>query len=652
MKRYLSFILIFLLGFVVQDLFSQKKFVFGNITAEQLSNKPYLPDPGADAIILSDIGVATLNYTNGFTVEMERDVRIRIVNSNGFDYADIELPFSSSDKLTWYKASSFNLRNGTITETPVQKKSFILEKSTKYRNLLKFNFPDVHEGTIIEYSYTVELKDEAIYTLTPWVFQTSIPIVYSSLIVAYPEFFSYKTIISGNPRLVNSQITSRNQMFVGLSTKIITYNWFAQNVPSLKEEPYMKSMRDNQTGLTFELASVNFPNTSFEEISPTYATLTTKLLDRDDFGRVLDNSSFLKKKAESLTAGLNDDLSRIRTIHKYVSENIFWNGDEDYTSSSSLRLILNKEKGNSADINMILIGMLRCLNIKADPVILCTRSNGTLNEYSAMLQQFNYLVANVTAGGKSYLIDATNPLRPFDLLPFDCLNGSGRQISEFESKFVELKNSRKTNSFVKLDLSLSGDGIIEGDFVKKSGGYRALNIREKVKLEGEDGYADIIKEKYSEAIISRFSLKNLSQRDSDITENCTIKLEDGVVKAGDKLLFNPYFSFESFDNPFNSPERSFPVDFGYQDEEVFSLSLRIPDIYSIEELPENVTYSLGEKNAEYGFTCSKEENRIFVKSFLRLKKTIFTPAEYSGLRDFFGNMLQSQARLIVLKKKI
>jgi transglutaminase-like putative cysteine protease len=652
MTRLFSFTIIALLSFATQDLFSQFKMNFGNITTEQLSNKPYLPDPGADAIILSDIGIATLNYINGFSVEMERDVRIRIVNSNGFDYADIEIPFSAGDNLSKYRASSFNLRNGEKVETPIPKKSFIIEESTKYRKVLKFNFPDVHEGTVIEYSYIVQMKGESIYTLLPWVFQTSIPIGYSSLIVAYPEFFTYKTIISGNPLLVKSETTRKDQLYAGEKTIARTTTWSAQNVPAIIDEPFIKSLRDNQTRLSFELASVNFPNSSLEEISPTYATLTKKLLDRDDFGVALKNSLFLKSTAETVTAGLNDDLSKVKAIHKYVSEKILWNGDEDYTSSSTLRKVFNKEKGNSADINMILIGMLRSMNIKADPVILCTRSNGTLNEYSAMLQQFNYLVANVTAGGESYLVDATNPLRPFNILPFDCLNGSGRLISEFESKFVDLKNSEKAGGILKLDLSLSADGIAEGDLSRRNLSYLALNIREQVKLEGEDGYADIVKEKYSEAVISGFSLRNLSQRDSDITETCKIRLEDAVVNAGDKMLFNPYFSFKNFENPFSSPERSFPVDFGYPVEDIFTLSLKIPDQYSIEELPDNLTYSLGENDAKYTFTCSQKGNRLAVNSSLYFYKTTFLPAEYSRLRDFFAKILQSQARLIVLKKKI
>jgi hypothetical protein len=652
MTRPLCFIFTAILSMVNLNLFSQFTMAFGNITTEELSNNPYLPDPGADAIILSDIGIARLNYVDGFTIELERDVRIRIVNSNGFDYADIEIPFSASDNLFKYRASSFNLRNGEKVETVIPKKSFILEESTKYRKVLKFNFPDVQEGTVIEYSYIVELKDESIYTLVPWAFQTALPVVYSSLIAAYPDLFSYKSIISGDPAIVRSDMTSKYQIFGGYSTNVRTYTWTARNVPAYKDEPFAKSLRDNQTRLSFELASVNFPRSPIEEISPTYNTLTRKLLDREDFGAVLNNATFLEETALKITEGLNDDLSKVKAIHKYLTEKILWNGEEDYTASSTFRKVLSKKKGNNADINMMLIGMLRCLKIKADPVILCTRSNGTINEYSAMLQQFNYLVANVTAGGKSYLVDATNPLRSFNMLPFDCLNGVGRQISNVESKFVDLKNSESISNSLTLNLALSADGMVEGDFSRRSKGYPALEIREKVRLEGEDGYKEIFKYENSEADISGYILNNLSLCDSDITETCKIQIEDGVVYAGDKVLINPYFLFKNVQNPFTSPERRFPVDFGCQVEDIFSLSLEISDKYSIEEMPENVTYTIGEDDARYIFTCSGQGNMLVVKSTLRFNRTTFMPADYARLRDFFAKMLQSQARLVVLKKKI
>jgi hypothetical protein len=404
--------LIFLQGFLT-GLHSQVIPEFGKISLEDLSNNQYKPDPGADAVILSDIGIITLNYMDGFYIQLQRDVKIKIINSQGFDYADIQIPYLVGDELTSYKASSFNIRNGEKIETPVNKKSFIKEQSTKYRNILKFSFPDVHEGTVIEYSYKLRREKEGFNSLFPWAFQTSIPIVHTSISAIYPKFFTYKTIISGNPNLVVANSTSKKEYFGSEQTEIRTYNWRADNVPAFHEEPLIKSLRENQTRLTFELASVDFPNSSIEEISPTYESLTKKLLERDDFGSVIYNARFLKAVTLKITAGLSSDLEKVKAVHKYVSEKILWDGEEDFLSSSSqLKKIYNKEKGNNADINMMLIAMLRSINIKADPVILSTRSNGSINKFSAMMQQFNYMVANVTINDKSFLVDATNPLRP------------------------------------------------------------------------------------------------------------------------------------------------------------------------------------------------------------------------------------------------
>ena len=645
------FIIIILTGFISHSLFAQFEMKFGDIKSGDLSNKPYSVDPGADAVILSDIGVAKLNYNDGFYVELERDVKIRMINSNGFNYADVEIPYSSEDQLLRYRASTFNLRNGEKIETKIPSKSFIRERSTRYKNVLKFNFPDVHEGTVIEYSYILRLKGQSLHTLTPWIFQNSIPIVFTSISVVYPEFFTYKTNISGNPLLVKNHLSEQTQYFGSKPAQTYTSTWYAENVPAFKREPFVKSARDNQTILTFELGSVNFPGASRQEISPTYENLTEKLLERDDFGSALSQTLFLKKTAEEITKDLQDEVSKVRAVHKYVSEQILWDGTEDYTSSSKLKTVFTREKGNSAEINMIFISMLRNLNINADPVILSTRSNGIINQISAMYQQFNYLVANVTIDGKDYLIDATDPLRTFDMLPFECLNGMGRLINKSNSKFVNLRNSEKSGTSLNLKLSFSEEGNITGNLKRRKVGYTSLDARKQIKLEGKEGYEEIFKENYSNAEIDDFSLLGTTSRDSDIVETCKIKIKDAFIDAGQEILIDPFFSFSPEINFFSSPQRSFPVDFGCPVENTFSLTLQIPDQYEIKEKPVDVRYDLG-NNCTYKFTFSKEGNNLIIKSNLNIGKTSFPTSEYSSLRDFFAKVVRSQDRLIVLRKKL
>jgi hypothetical protein len=652
MKLYFKhFLLIVLLLSISGKLLSQNNLPFGDIRLSDLANKPYTPDPGADAIILSDKGVATLNYFgSSFYIELERDVRIRIVNSNGFDYANIEEPFYTDDYLVKYRASTFNLKNGEKVETVIPKKSFIIENLTSAEKLLKFNFPDVHEGSVIEYSYTVRFSDNDISRFVPWDFQSDIPVILSSISVSYPDIFKYKISISGASNEVSYAERSTDDFIAQKAVKVLFRTWSTQNMPAFKEEPYIRSERDHLTKITFELASVDFPGSTLEEITPTYETLSKKLLRRDDFGFPLERSGFLKNTTEEITTGLMNDLSKLIKIHKYVSTKIMYNGLEGYTAPSTLQSVFKKEKGNSAEINMILIGMLRAENIPADPVILSTRSNGSLNTQSALVQQFNYLVAYVNIDGKYYLVDATDPLRPFNILPFDCLNNTGRLISLNGSKFVDLRNDEKYSQSLKLDLTLDNNGKMDGNLENKNAGYNAYNIRKFVKLEGEEGYLDLFKSAASDMEISDFRLSNTDKIDSALTESCKIRISNGAQLTEDRILINPFFNVGMTKNLFYEKERKFPIDFGCPREDTYSLTLKIPDGYTVVEKPDNISIAIGKDEAMYDFSCIVNSNEMKLISKLKITKTSFQPSEYITIRNFYSKILQKQSELVVIKK--
>lgn len=655
MNKLLSFVILFFTfsGLMINDLQSQKKIPFGEISYQDLNNPRYEPDPGAEAIILSDEGIATLNYDGDeFYIELFRDVKIRIVNSNGFDYANIELPFYSDDVIINYRASTFNLRNNEKAETVIPKKDFIIDRSNDLIKTLKFNFPDVHEGSVIEYSYTVRLIDDAIYVLVPWKFQSDIPVIRSSLTVKYPEYFTYKYIISGSSKSVlTTSSSSESYYFNGrMNANVITL--YVKDMPAFRDEPFTKSTIENITKINFELSSVNLPGSSLEEITPTYSTLTEKLLERSDFGLTLTKTKFLKKKTLELTAGLDNDLSRLMKIHEFISDKILWNGTEDFVTSASLKNVFNKEKGSSADINMILIGMLRAIGIKADPVILSTRSNGNINEHSAMIQQFNYIVAQVYIGDKYYLVDATDPLRPFNVLPFNCLNGKGRLIDAYASKFVDLSNNETMASLATASLLVDGNGNLSGTIKTRYSDFEAYSLRRLISLEGKDGYLDLIKDSETELEISDFDIQNLTKRDSDVVETFKIDLRKGTQAAGNRLLLNPFFSHLKVKNNFNDENRKYKIDFGAPIIDNVSIEIEIPEGFSVVEMPSDLTNKIGSNDAVFEFTCQHNQNKIIINSLMRINKTTFQPSEYRTIQNFFLTIIKKQAELIVIEKTI
>jgi len=92
-------IIVFFIG--ISTVFSQKLDIkFGDISKADLEMKVYKPDPGADAVILSDVGSADLVIQgDDFKVLLVRNVRIKIINKNGLDYANVEIPYGSSCKV-------------------------------------------------------------------------------------------------------------------------------------------------------------------------------------------------------------------------------------------------------------------------------------------------------------------------------------------------------------------------------------------------------------------------------------------------------------------------------------------------------------------------------------------------------------------------
>src|SRR4051812_25428402 len=66
---------------------------FGKITPEALQKKLYTIDSNANAVVLSDIGSATVegNSKGWFSISLTRHRVVHILNKNGYDEADVEI---------------------------------------------------------------------------------------------------------------------------------------------------------------------------------------------------------------------------------------------------------------------------------------------------------------------------------------------------------------------------------------------------------------------------------------------------------------------------------------------------------------------------------------------------------------------------------
>lgn len=648
-----SFIILCIFIYSVNLVYSQKLDIkFGDISKADLEMKVYKPDPGADAVILSDVGNAELVIQgDDFKVLLVRNVRIKIINKNGLDYANVEIPYGSLDKVYKVEASTYNLVNGEIAETKVNKKSFIIDKANKYSTILRIAFPNAYEGSIIEYQYYYTTG--ALYSFYPWDFQSEIPVRYSEFTASWPDFFNYRGIVKGDISKIARKYETNTTFFGGYSTTKSTYKWIGMDIPSFIDEPYTTGYVDHLLKVDFELVGTNFPNRNYQELTPTYENISAKLLDREDFGGQLKNITFLEDYTRNAISGAKDELEKLDRIQRFVSNKILWNGIEDFTASKSLKKILKEERGNSADINLMLIGMLRQAGIIADPVILSTRSNGSLHPFYAMYQKFNYVLALVYINGKEYLVDATNPLQSYSTLPFECLNKQGRVIHPTQSRWVDLINKEKQSSVSLYNLSMNENGTFGGKISHSYLYYDAYNVRRFIKLESEEGYHDYIKSKYSNSEISDIKISNIDSLRRPLNITFDAQFKHGIQSTPIGYIFNPAALFdEESENLLSDEERKYPIDFGCPIQRTTTFNINIPEGFTVEELPERASLKLPNNWGSYMYSCDHRGGMLTIQSTLNITEVRFKKEDYQLLREFFAQIIKKQSEVVVIRKTI
>ncbi|MDP4265231.1 MAG: DUF3857 domain-containing protein, partial [Bacteroidota bacterium] len=175
---------------------------YGKITASDLAKKSYEADTGASAVVLYEIGNTKIkgNSKGWFSLEFTTHRRIHILNKNGFDQATVEIPLYTAgedeEKLDELKAVTYNLENGKVSESKLDKNSLFKEKKNKNLIIQKFTMPGVKEGSVIEYEY--KITSDFLFNLQPWAFQGTIPRLWSEYKLALPQFLNYILIAQGN----------------------------------------------------------------------------------------------------------------------------------------------------------------------------------------------------------------------------------------------------------------------------------------------------------------------------------------------------------------------------------------------------------------------------------------------------------------------
>ena len=668
MKLKLILSTIFCLS-VFQNFAQEKsKIKFGKITAEDFKQNVYSLDTSANAIVIADIGSTEMigNSKGGFSLEFKKYRRAHILNKNGYDIANVEIGIytngSAEEELKSLKAVTYNLENGKVVETKLETKSAVFkDKINKNLVIKKFTFPNIKEGSIIEFEY--KLESDFTFNLQPWDFQSEYPCLWSEYNVSIPEFYYYVTLTQGyqpfyiqdrKDRRDNFTVTDNNTAGASdrsnFSAGVTDFRWVMKDVPALKEESYTSTINNHLSRIQFQLAEYRHPFVP-KNVMGTWQQACTELLKDEDFGYSLNrDNGWLNDVMEDAIHGAKSNLEKAKNIFAYVRDNMTCTNYSRKYLEKPLKTVLKTRNGNEAEINLLLTAMLLKADLPADPVMLSTRSHGYSYALYPLMDRFNYVITRLNLDGKYYYLDASQPRMGFGRLGYEAYNGHARVINETATPVDLIADSLLEGKLTSVFVINDEKGRLSGSMQQAPGYYESYSLRNRIKDKGKEQlFSDIKKGFNADIEIADPVIDSLDKYDQPLGIRYRFDLK---TEGEDILYFNPMFGEAWKENPFKSAQRTYPVEMPYTIDETYLLRLDVPKGYVVDELPKQIMVKLNEDDdGLFEYRLSESNGAISLRSRIRLKRAFFMPDEYEMLREFFNLVVKKHSEQIVFKKK-
>ncbi|RNI26864.1 DUF3857 domain-containing protein [Rufibacter latericius] len=581
---------------------------------------------------------------------LERVIRIKILKKGGLEWANVEIPYyqksaSLKEEVLHLAGATYNWGNGQIVKTELENTAILDEKKAEAWYMKKVAMPAAKEGSVLDITYSI--ASEFIYNLKDWSFQSSVPVAHSEFRAQIPQYYNYRPFLLGfEPLLVNEV---KAGVLPSGKVKTKEYRWVMKDVPAITPEAYTTTIEDYVTRLEFQLLSVNLPNVSSGRLALTWIGFADALLEEESFGQLLEKADFYQPEVLKFK-DIRDPVERIAAVQEFVKNQVRWNGQDGFLATQSFRKTLSTKTGNVADINLLLIGILRTTGLAVQPIILSTREHGMVPRHTPIQEKFNYVVGYIQIGEKKFLLDATDPILPVGMLPDRCLSGEGWMVSSPGGGWVSLQTSEKSMSFLTADVQVLPDGLLSGKGKESFKGYLGAGMRKAILAAGEASKLEAHAGANQRIRREKVLVQNLTDYRKPLSLEFDVASEGSL--AGSELLYlQPMLLKAPIENPFKLTTRKFPVDFGYPLEEVYMCAFTLPEGYVVEELPKNLKLILPEDGGTFTYALEVAENKIRVTSKLAIARPLFKAEEYGLLKEFYSQVIAKHAEQVVLRKK-
>ncbi|MDT0689111.1 DUF3857 domain-containing protein [Salegentibacter sp. F188] len=603
-----------------------------------------------------------------WTIINEVTERIHILSKEGLDYATKKIPLYKNDTdkeiLEEIEGATYNLEGGKVEKTKFDEKVVFEKNINKHWNESVFTMPNARVGSVVEWSYK---------TISPFwkvddlVLQQDIPVKHYYAKIRTPQMFGFRVLKRGSFEISpNSSVESRSLGFTyagtgGYGTSTIRSNsarvnfqeiiseYQKENIPALKEEPFVNNINNYRYSIIYELTSTEFSEGNVKNYAITWEEVARSIFKSKNFGKQLEDTRFLKEAAKNITSQYVEKEIILEKALELIKLRMTWNGEYGKYVEQDISKAYKNGAGNVAEINLSLIALLRECGLDVNPVLVSTQSNGV--PLYPTLEGYNYVIAGLRENGKTLLLDATEKWSAVNILPARVYNWTGRMISDKGiAQEIDLNETSRAEEYHFVMAAIDNNGVVTGEVKERFVGNKALNYRQKKAGVAEKDIKSSLAEGFGLQEIIGIKVKNSVLVKEPIEEIFQFTSSNEADVVGNKIYFSPLLFLKLAENPFKEEFRQFPVNYINPFTNAKMVTLSIPEGYKVASIPQSLNMVLPDDTGAFLFHVAEQNGTLQITSRFSIKKPYIDAGYYESLREFYKRCVEKENEKIVLEK--
>ncbi|MFH1213139.1 MAG: DUF3857 domain-containing protein [Candidatus Neomarinimicrobiota bacterium] len=439
-----------------------------------------------------------------------------------------------------------------------------------------------------------------------------------------------------------------DSVYVPTEDKII---WKATNIPPNPEEYRMCPENKDTIGIWFS-------PTSFEIDG--YTGLLQTWNDLGDWYRALCKEQYKIdfKELEPLSIDPDEPAKEIvRKAYRFIQRNTHYNsvslGIYGWKPHSA-RAVLKNRYGDCKDLATLFIGILRCYNIPAYPVILLTRNYGVVQPDFPMIT-FNHVIAYVPLPSETLWVDCTTNNNHLENIPDHDEGASALVVFDDKASFTTIPISKpETNQSVfaaDIAIGANGNARLVGKITFT--GDEDVYFRDIMSSEDDQGKKEImikwLGEFSPDIALTSYTLPNFEE----ITDTTAISFDCSATNyaslSHNRLFLNPGFYFRvNFRG--EKPERR-TTSVYYSNPHIYTsrISYLLPEGYNIEAIPPPV--EIENEFGRYSLSVQLNKDRLLFDREFRINQKVIPLAQYKEYYDFMRQCEKTDNQKVICKRQ-